>query len=258
MASAAPTAYRPASAIVEPLENPMTTLSSDLALANRILSNENVMDAFGHVSCRHPADPGRFLLSTGLAPILVQEKDIIEYGLDAKPVVPTDLPLYGEAVIHSEIYKARPDVQSICHHHAPAIMPFCVSGERLLPVCQTGGSIGAEAPFWDSQDEFGDTNLLLTRPEEGASLARALGPHWIVLMRRHGATVVGVSLREMVFRAMHSVANATMQMQAKLLGHVDVLRPGEVALVTAPRPSPVERNWAYAKERLARVERRSA
>ena len=228
----------------------LSDIRRDLALANRLLSNEGVLDAFGHVSARHPENPERFLISVSLAPILVSEDDIVECTLDGRPVEPTERRLYSEGVIHSEIYRARPDVQAVCHHHAPKIMPFCVSGEPLLPVSQLGAVIGSEAPFWDSQDEFGDTNLLLTRPEEGASLARALGPHWIVLMRRHGATVVARSVRELFFRAVHSAANAGFQMEAKLLGHVDALTPGEIERASQLRPDPIERHWSYGLARL--------
>lgn len=225
-------------------------LRRDLVLANHLLTNEGVLDTFGHVSVRHPHDPGRFFISVSRAPIVVVEADIIELTLEAKPVQPTDQRLYSENVIHSEIYRARPDVQSICHHHAPKIMPFCISGEPLLPVNQLGAVIGTEAPFWDSQDEFGDTNMLLTKPEEGASLARALGPHWVVLMRRHGATVVGRSLKEMFFRAVHSTMNASFQMEAKQLGHVDALKPGEIERASVMRADPIERQWSYSRARM--------
>jgi len=233
----------------------MTDPAADLALANRILSRENVMDAFGHISCRHPDDPGRFLISTALPPIVVRESDIIEYTMDGAPAQPTDKPLYSEAVIHSEIYKARPDVHAVCHHHAPAILPFCVSGTPLRPIFQTAASMGDNIPFWDSQDDFGDTNLLLTTSEHGASLARALGSNWMVLMRRHGATVVGRTVRETVFRAMHSTANAAAQLQATLLGHVDVLTAGEVTMAGGIGKGAVDRNWAYAVARLQQTER---
>ena len=65
-----------------------------------------------------------------------------------------------------------------------------------MPVFHLAAVIG-HVPFWDQRDEFGDTNMLVVKPEEGASLARALGPHWMVLMRRHGATVAGTSIREL-------------------------------------------------------------
>lgn len=234
----------------------MTSLVSDLACANRILSNEGVVDAFGHVSCRLPDNPDRFLLATALPPVLIQESDIIEYTIEGRPVQAVERPLYSEVVIHSEIYRARSDVNAVCHHHAAAILPFCISGRPLRPVFQTAASMGEEVPFWDSQDDFGDTNLLLTTPEHGASLARALGQNWLVLMRRHGATVVGRTLKETVFRAMHSAANAAAQMQAEQLGHVDVLTPGEVRLAASIGERAVDRNWAYAMTRLMQVERR--
>ncbi len=110
---------------------------------------------------------------------------------NSEPVKPPTVQLYAERVIHGEIYKARPDVLAVCHHHAAAIMPFCISGDPVVPVFHLGAAMGAVAPFWDSRDDFGDTNLLVVKPEEGASLARALGSHSMVLMRRHGATVVG-------------------------------------------------------------------
>jgi HCOMODA/2-hydroxy-3-carboxy-muconic semialdehyde decarboxylase len=176
-------------------------LRHELAVANRILATEGVIDAFGHVSIRHPGDPGRYFLSRSRSPELVEADDILEFDLDSQPVAPPSAHLYAERVIHGEIFKARPDVMAVCHHHSPAIMPFCVSGDPVVPVFHLGAAMGPVAPFWDSRDDFGDTNLLVVKPAEGASLARALGAHHMVLMRRHGATVVGASLRELVFRA---------------------------------------------------------
>ena len=132
--------------------------------------------------------------------------------------------MYSERVIHGEIYKARPDVVAVCHHHSPAMLPYCITGEPMVAVYHLGAVIGSHVPFWDSQDEFGDTNLLVRKPEEGASLARALGDHNMVLMRRHGATVVGSDLRQLVFRTIFGAAtpNST---QASCLDGSACLRP---------------------------------
>ena len=158
-----------------------------LVLANRIISHEGILDAFGHVSARHPHDPGKFLLSRSLAPSLVRREDILVFDLESRPVEDYDCSLYAERVIHGEIYKARPDVNGVCHHHAPSVLTFAISHRKLEPVSQMGAVIGHHVPLWDSQDEFGDTNLLLVKPEEGRSLAKALDQNWLVLMRRHGA-----------------------------------------------------------------------
>ena len=227
-----------------------------LARANRMIANEGVLDAFGHVSMRHPGDPTRYLLSRSRAPELVQPDDILEFTLDSQPLKPTDVRLYGERVIHGGIYQARPDVNAVCHHHAPSILPFCISGNDLKPVYHLGATLGEKVPFWDARDEFGDTNLIVAKPEEGASLARALGPHWIVLMRRHGATVAGVSLEELTFRTIYTARNAALQIHAHMLGHVSPLNASETRLAGEYnlRPGPVMRAWEYWNVRLDKVE----
>jgi ribulose-5-phosphate 4-epimerase/fuculose-1-phosphate aldolase len=245
-------------ALVSPEESSVpdryAPLRHELAVANRILAQEGVIDAFGHVSVRHPGDAGRYFLARARSPELVSPRDIFEFDLDSQPVEPVTVPLYAERVIHGEIFKARPDVMAICHHHAPAVMPFCVSGDPIVPVFHLGAAMGAVAPFWDSRDEFGDTNLLVATPAQGASLARALGKHSVVLMRRHGATVVGASLREAIFRVIYSCDNAHYLSEAKRLGDFSPLTHGEIEMAQAlyQLPAVHGRAWEYWTMRLAK------
>ena len=90
----------------------LAELRQELLIANRILANEGVVDAFGHISVRHPDDPNRYLISRHRAAELVEPGDILEFTLDSKPVKPTDVRLYSELVIHGCIYQLRPDVNS--------------------------------------------------------------------------------------------------------------------------------------------------
>jgi HCOMODA/2-hydroxy-3-carboxy-muconic semialdehyde decarboxylase len=228
-------------------------LRHEIALASRMLANEGVLDAFGHVSMRHPSDPGHFFLPRSRSPQLIEPADVLEYTLDSEPVRPARERLFAERVIHGCIYEARPDVMAVCHHHAPAVLPFCIAGVPIEPVFHLGAAGGESTPFWDQQDEFGDTNLLVRLPEEGRSLARALGPHPAVLMNRHGATVVGGDIRELVSRSIFMCQNATYQLQARLLGRVDKLTPGEVRLAGAINalPNVSGRTWEYWTMRLA-------
>ena len=228
----------------------------ELARANRILAHEDVLDAFGHVSVRHPDDPGRYLLSRSRGPELVQADDILEFTLDSEPVVPPTRRLYSERVIHGCIYQVRPDVHAVVHHHAPSIMPFVIAGVDLVPVFHLGATMGAKAPFWDSRDEFGDTSLLVIKPEEGRSLARALGSHAMVLMRRHGATVVGDNLHQVIFRSIYSARNAEHQWRAHALGGVGPLTTGEASLACGHnlQTGPIERAWEYWSGRLDKTE----
>lgn len=236
----------------------LADLRRDLATAYRIVANEGILDAFGHISVRHPGNPQRYFLSRSRAPGLVQPEDILEYDLDSNPIVPPTMRPYSERVIHGEIFKARPDVNAVCHHHAPSIMPFAISGVPLVPVFHLGAAMGRSAPFWDSRDEFGDTNLLVVKPEEGASLARALGSHSVVLMRRHGATVVGGGLRELVFRTIYSAKNAEHQLAAHVLGHVSPLTDGEADMAGQLNlaPGPLARAYEFWVRRLAEREGR--
>jgi len=230
----------------------LTDLITELALANRILGHEGVLDAFGHVSVRHPSDPGRYLLPRSRSPLLIEPDDILEYTLDSEPVKPPKVALYAERVIHGCIYQARSDVMAVCHHHAAAVLPFCVAEKPIVPVFHLGGTIGEEIPFWDQHDEFGDTNLLVVKQEEGRSLARALGQHSVVLMLRHGATVVGRSLKDLVLRSIFICQNAEYQLRAHTLGSASPLYPGEIrqADVLHQQRAGVDRAWEYWSMRL--------
>jgi ribulose-5-phosphate 4-epimerase/fuculose-1-phosphate aldolase len=227
-----------------------------LALANRILAHEGVLDGFGHVSMRHPADSGRYLLARSRSPELIEPSDILEFTLDSQPIVPPTGFLYGERVIHGCIYQARPDVHAVCHHHSRSVMPFCISGVALQPVDHLGATMGATIPFWDQRDEFGGTNLIVAKPEEGRSLARALGPNWVVLMKRHGATVAGISMEELVFRSIFSCRNADLQREALMLGGISNLTAVEIEKAGAfnLEPRPISRAWEYWTTRLRKAE----
>lgn len=228
----------------------------ELALANRIVANEGVIDAFGHVSMRHPDNPNRYFLSRSRAPELVGAEDFIEYDLDSQPVRTPEHTQYSERVIHGEIYKARPDVNSVCHHHCAAFMPLLAVGADYIPVFHLGAVGGIKPPFWDQHDEFGDTNMLVIKPEEGASLARALGRNWMVLMKRHGVTVAGISVKDCVFRSVYSARNAAYQVQAMTIGsNVASLTPGETELAggISAKTTGLTRSWEYWSMRVAKA-----
>ena len=104
--------------------NEIAALVRDLVVANRILASENVVDAYGHVSVRHPGNPQRFLLATSVAPEMVEEDHIVEFNLDCTPVRDDGRPLYHERFIHGGIYEARPDVQAVVHAHSEDVLPF--------------------------------------------------------------------------------------------------------------------------------------
>src|SRR5579884_2950449 len=177
----------------------LDTLIQDLVIANRILAREEVVDAYGHVSVRHPDNPERFLIARSLAPELVGPDDIVELDLEGRPVREEGRGLYLERFIHAAIFAARPEVMAVVHAHAEDTLPFGIAqGTKLRPVIHSGSFIGPEVPVWDIADRFGDTNLLVTDMAQAADLAQCLGRNNVALMRGHGFAAAARSLIEVV------------------------------------------------------------
>jgi ribulose-5-phosphate 4-epimerase/fuculose-1-phosphate aldolase len=227
-------------------------LLRDLVLANRILAHEGVMDAFGHVSVRHPDDPSRFIIARSLGPELVTEADLQLFALDGEQVGGDPRPPYAERFIHGAVYEARPDVQAVCHNHAPSIIPFSVTGVPLRPIFHVAASIGAELPVWDIAAEFGETDMLVRNIEQGRSLAQALGGRRVALMRGHGSVIAGPDVRVVTSTGVYLEQNARLLLQALALGEVRYLSEGEVERAGASSGSSLglERAWTTWCRRL--------
>lgn len=228
----------------------LTTVIGELVLANRILAREDVVDAYGHVSVRHPGRPDRFLLACSRSPELVEASDILEFGLDGEPVMPTTRKLYLERYIHGAIFEARPGVHAVVHSHAEDVLPYSLTSEPLRPVIHNASKMGTHVPVWDIRDTFGDTNMLVANLAHGRDLAAGLGDAAVVLMRGHGFTCVGETLRDAVGIAVYVPKNARVLMKASQLGEVKTLSPGEVhAISFGPQKHDFGRAWEYWSRR---------
>jgi ribulose-5-phosphate 4-epimerase/fuculose-1-phosphate aldolase len=227
--------------------NPLAEAAAlhELVVANRILAHEGVLDAFGHVSIRHPEQRGRYLISRSLGPALVTEADLQCFTLEGEQVGGDERTAYAERAIHGAIYEARPEVLAICHNHSPSIIPFGVTDVPLRPVFHMAALLGVDIPRWDIADEFGHTNMLVRTMEQGRSLARTLGSRRVVLMRGHGSAVAGQSLREVVMACVYMEQNARLQLQALALGNVRYLSPEETDLMSQMLVNPLgsDRAW---------------
>jgi ribulose-5-phosphate 4-epimerase/fuculose-1-phosphate aldolase len=231
----------------------ITDALDELVTANRILAHEGVVDAFGHVSIRHPALADRYILSRARAPECIESADLMEFTLDGVPIDAAGRKPYAERFIHGAVYEARPDVQAVVHNHSPSVIPFGITATPLRPVMHMCASMGTEVPLWDSRATFGDTNLLVTNMEMARDLAGALGRRSVALMRGHGCVVAGRSLREVVFNSVYLELNAQLQLKASPLGAITFLTDGEVAAVLRTRGSfTYERAWEYWCRRARR------
>jgi ribulose-5-phosphate 4-epimerase/fuculose-1-phosphate aldolase len=224
----------------------------DLVLANRILVDQGILDAFGHVSIRHPNDANRFLMSRSLAPALVTPEDIMEFDLDANAVDQRGRTLFLERFIHGEVYKLRPDVRAVVHSHSPAVIPFGVTKAPMQAVYHNAAFLAAGVPVFDIRAVAGMTNMLINNRELGKSLAQALGEKPVALMRGHGDVVVAASLPMAVFRAVYTEVNARLQLQAIALGGpVTYLTPEEGAKADLINEQVVARPWELWKRRVS-------
>jgi ribulose-5-phosphate 4-epimerase/fuculose-1-phosphate aldolase len=230
----------------------LTGFIDDLVMANHILYNEGVVDGFGHVSIRHPENPQRYFLARSLAPAVVKREDILEFDLDSDAIDARGARPYLERFIHGEIYRARPDVHAIVHSHSPSIIPFGATGTTLRPIFHLGGFLGAGTPIFEIRETGGDnTDMLIRTPQLGVALARTLGSASYALMRGHGSVAVGVSLKQVVYRAIYGEVNARLQAEALRLGTITYLNDAEAANAAATNDQMVERPWELWKKRVA-------
>jgi ribulose-5-phosphate 4-epimerase/fuculose-1-phosphate aldolase len=221
----------------------------ELVVANRILANEDVVDAYGHVSVRNPHDPTRFFLARSLAPELVEPGDIMEFDLQGNPLGGDQRQPYLERFIHAAVYEARPDVMSVVHAHAEAVLPFGITAAPLRPVIHSGSFMGERVPVWDIRERFGDTNLLVTNMAQARDLANALEKNNVALMRGHGFVAAARSLIEVVRMSVYVPRNARVQLNAaRLGGDMKALSAGEIAARNAgykPNSPETWRAWEY-------------
>ncbi len=220
----------------------------NLVIGNRILAHQNVVDAYGHISARHPTNPEHFLLSRSRAPELVVADDIMEFTLDGTVVGDDPRPPYLERFIHGAIYESRPDVNAVVHSHAEETLPFGITAVALQPVIHVASVIGPTIPVWDIAERFGDaTNLLVTSVDQGRDLAQCLGQNQVALMRGHGFAAVGATIMDVVRVSVYLPVNARVLTTAMRFGPFKPLASGEIANRVAfnPRLAAGWRAWEY-------------
>jgi HCOMODA/2-hydroxy-3-carboxy-muconic semialdehyde decarboxylase len=219
---------------------------ADLAAASRILAERGVVDGFGHVSLRHPDAPDRYLMSRALAPALVTPDDIIEYDLDSNACNAEGRGGFLERFIHGEIFKARPDINSVVHSHSPSVVPFGLVGVDMRAMFHNAAFIAAGVPVFDIAEKFGATDMLVSDGDKGVALAETLADKDIAMMRAHGSVACGPTLQTAVFRAVYTEVNARIQHWTAALGAggpIAALSEAEGELADVPNRTAGMRAW---------------
>src|SRR5262245_22939817 len=214
-------------------------------------AEEGVLDAYGHVSIRHPSDPNRDLMSRSLAPILITASDIMEYDLDSNPIEAKDRRSVIERFIHGEIYKLRPDVKAVIHSHSPAVIPFGITQAPMRPVIHAASFLWVGVPVWDSRDaqDPASAAMLVRNSALGKSLASTLGDRRVALMRGHGNVVVGPDVQMAVRYAIYTEVNARLQAAAIAIGGPINYISAEEGAARDRAPSDFARAWELWKKK---------
>lgn len=248
--------YAAAQEALEASASPDALLVEDLVAANGILVNYGVLDTLGHVSARNSRNPGRYLLSRSRAPKLVRTEDIEEYDFKSRPARANQHQMYLERFIHGAIYEARPDVQAVVHNHAPSLIPFGITGVPLRPVFQSAAFISGGVPVFEIREAAGISDLLIRSESLGRALAASLVDKNAVLMRGHGAVVVGPSLPMVVRRSINLALNARLQLEAMTLGgNINYLDPREAAEIMKREDAGLDRSWELWKREAMGTDR---
>jgi HCOMODA/2-hydroxy-3-carboxy-muconic semialdehyde decarboxylase len=223
----------------------------DLAASSRILADQGVFDAAGHVSMRHPGHPERFLMSRSLAPQMITADDIMEFDIDSNAIDARGRNGFIERYLHGEIFRVRPDVMAIAHSHSPSTIAFGLSNVPMRAMYHNAAFLAAGVPVFDIRDKFGATDIVISTAEKGAALAKVLSDKPVALLRAHGMVATGPSLPVAVFRAIFTVTSAHIQHQALALGGpVAALDAEEGRLADVVNVQTVGRAWDLWKKRV--------
>ena len=134
-----------------------------------------MVDAIRPRQCPHGLRDGRYLISRSIAPAQVTAADIMELDLDSKPVGGETRTSYRERFIHGEIYRVRPDVMSVVHCHAAALIPFGITRVPLRPVYHNSFFVGEGVPVFEIREAAGDNRHAGLHPRTGKGFGEGPG-----------------------------------------------------------------------------------
>jgi L-fuculose-phosphate aldolase len=224
------------------------SLREQVACACRILALEGYADlTLGHVSGRAPGTGTVYIKRRGVALDEAEPDDVISFELDDERAL--DSPeMHLEAVLHTEVYRARPDVGAIVHGHPPYATALAATGARLELLTHDA------VLFVDGVAAYDETAELITEPEQGQAVARALGDLNAVLLRNHGVLAVGRDIAWAVLVACTLERAVRLQAIASTLGE---LRPIDEELARRMYPAKyhdglVEEYWQAWLRKLRR------
>ena len=210
----------------------LTALKKDFVTAMRIISHEGLSDAFAHLSARVEGGK-KMLFMPRKSPALVKASQL--FVVDFEKLVP-------QSSVHQAIYKVRDDVGSVIHFHSSAVILLTILGQTVRPMHNYS------AIFYEGVPVFEGTGQVES-PERVGEIARLLGPAKAVLLRGHGAVVVGQNVREACILALYLEESARLQVEATKLAAPQFISQEEAERIARRtfKPSSNERAWEHFK-----------
>jgi L-ribulose-5-phosphate 4-epimerase len=218
-------------------------LKQMLADALLMMERAEVIDFNGHMSCRLPGTDHVLINSGKSVRSALTAADIIAIDMDGKPV-DGDVAPPMEFHIHTEIYRRRPDVNAVAHTHPVWSTLFSMTGQKVEPVTMQAAVMGPVQTFGKTAS--------INQKALAEELAGALGPHRVVMLKSHGAVVVGADIVEAFVLGIYLEETARRQYLARALGNPYTLTPAEVETIgtNLRKPHLLKKVWDYHHAKL--------
>jgi len=192
-------------------ETTIKQLKNKLVLANKILDLENLAKPLGHISVRVPATD-TFLITQNVAPGMATLDDIVVCNMEGKVIEGKYPRTFSEVVIHTGVYKKRKDVQSVVHTHSPYVIALSMVEIPVLPASHEALELCSEPIAIYKKIVFVD------KPGLGEEIADLFGPNKAVMLKGHGAVILGKSIEEAAIMAVKLELSAKLQLLAMSAG----------------------------------------
>jgi ribulose-5-phosphate 4-epimerase/fuculose-1-phosphate aldolase len=205
-------------------------IKRDFITALRIIYGEGLSDAFAHLSVRS-RDGDEMMFMPRKSPALVESEDL--FFVDFEKAVP-------QSSLHQAIYKARPDVKAVFHFHSPAVILLSVVGQTVRPMHNYSAVFYEGVPLYTGTGQ-------VESPARAGEMAKLLGDAKALMLRGHGAVVVGQSIREVCMLGLFLEESARLQTEATKLGTPMFIEGNEAEKIAKRtfKPTSVERAWDH-------------
>jgi L-fuculose-phosphate aldolase len=195
-------------------------LAEEVAWASRILAMSGYEDlTLGHVSARGADDRTIYIKRKGVALGEVTPADVIAVRLDGDYDRVAE-GMHLETVLHTEVYKRRPDVRSVVHGHPPYATAFGATDAEFQYLTHDGVLFCGGISTYDGVPD------LIVNARQGAEVAAALGDGTALLLRNHGVLLAERDLRWAVLAGVLLERALYLQSIAATLGPLHPIAPG--------------------------------